>query len=123
MSKHHFRNENPEGNRISDCVSRAIKLATGLSYKTVNRLLSLTAEQYNCDKLCVCCYKHLLSHTLGYDRYKCKPGVSVADVADDFRNEIVLIRIREHLTCACYGVVLDTWDCSDQEVDCFWVVS
>lgn len=21
------------------------------------------------------------------------------------------------------GVILDTWDCSDREVDCFWVVS
>ena len=123
MSDYRYYNHNPEDARISDCVSRAIGAGTGLSYKTVNRLLSKTAEIFGCDKLCVCCYKHLLSHFLGYKKYVCKPGVLVSDVLNDFRDEVLIIRMQGHLTCAKYGTLLDTWDCLDYEVDCFWIVS
>jgi hypothetical protein len=123
MSDYEYYNHNPEGERISDCVSRAIGTATGLSYKTVNRLLSKTAENFECDKLCVCCYKHLLSQLFGYEKYNCKPGVLVKDVLKDFNDCTLIIRIAGHLTCAKNGVILDTWNCSDYEVDCFWIVS
>jgi hypothetical protein len=26
------------------------------------------------------------------------------------------------LTCSMYGVVIDTWDCTEEIVDCYWVV-
>lgn len=122
MSDYKYYNHNPDDARISDCVSRAIGAGTGLSYKTVNRLLSKTAEIFECDKLCVCCYKHLLSHTFGYDRYICRRGITVSDVIEDFNTSTLIIRIQGHLTCAKNGVLLDTWDCSDKEVDCFWIV-
>lgn len=123
MSDYKYYNYNPDNHRINDCVSRAIGEATGLSYNTVNRLLATVAEIYDCDKLCVCCYKHLLSHFLGYKKYICKSDVLVSDVIEDFSDCTVIIRIRGHLTCAKNGVLLDTWDCSDKEVDCFWIVS
>ena len=123
MSDYKFYNHNPTGARISDCVSRAIGTATGLSYKAVNRLLSQVAEIYQCDKLCVCCYKHLLSHFLGYKKYTCKAGTLVEDVLEDFSDFTVIIRIEGHLTCAKNGVLLDTWNCRDRNVDCFWIVS
>ena len=122
MSDYKYHNRNPVGARISDCVSRAISEATGLSYKTVNRLLAQVAEIHGCEKLCVCCYKHLLSHFLGYKKYNCKSGTLVSDVIRDFSDCTVIIRIQGHLTCAKNGVLLDTWDCSDREVDCFWIV-
>ena len=123
MSDYKYHNRNPEGARINDCVSRAISEATGLSYDATNRLLTTVADVYECEKLCVCCYKHLLSHFLGYKKYICKSDVSVSDVIRDFSDCIVIIRIEGHLTCAKNGVLLDTWDCSDREVDCFWIVS
>lgn len=123
MNNYAYYNRNPDGSRISDCVSRAISGATNLSYKTVNRLLAITAERFECDKLCVCCYKHLLSHFFGFKRYNCKSGVLVKDVIRDFSNEILIIRIDGHLTYSKYGKVQDTWNCLDREVDCFWVVS
>ena len=123
MSDYEYYNYNPEGERINDCVSRAIGAGTGLSYRAVNRLLAKTAESFRCDKLCVCCYKHLLSHVLGYKKYICKPGITVSDVISDFKNDTLIIRITGHLTCAKNGKLLDTWDCSDKEVDCFWIVS
>lgn len=122
-NNYEFHNENPENKRINDCVSRAISAGTGLSYSTVNRLLAQTAERYGCSKLCVCCYKHLLSHIFGYRKYRCRPGIMVSDVASEFSEHIVIIRINEHLTCSKYGTIVDTWDCSDREVDCFWIVS
>lgn len=123
MSDYEYYNHNPSGARINDCVSRAIGTATGLSYKTANRLLSQVGEMLNCDKLCVCCYKHLLSHILGYEKYICKSGTLVEDVLRDFSDSVLIIRIEGHLTCAKYGVLLDTWKCVDKEVDCFWIVS
>lgn len=122
-SDYKYYNHNPEDNHISDCVTRAIGGATGLSYKTVGRLLAQTAQRLDCDKLCVCCYKHLLTHELGFTAYKCKHDITVREVTKEFNDEILIIRIDGHLTCAKYGVILDTWDCSDRLVDCFWVVT
>ena len=117
-----FHNQNPEGQRINDCVSKAISLATGLSYKTVNRLLAIVAQQYECDKLCVSCYQNLLTNYFGYKRYNCKKGTIVKDVLLDFPDDVLIIRIPGHLTCAKHGVILDTWDCTDFEVDCIWII-
>lgn len=122
MNDYEFYNHNPEGNRISDCVSRAIGTATGLSYTTTNRLLANTAQQLDCDKLCVCCYEHLLSEVLGFTRYCCEYKLTVRDIAKEFSEDVLIIRVNGHLTCAKYGTVLDTWDCSSRLVDCFWVI-
>lgn len=123
MSDYQFYNRNPYDARISDCVTRAISTATGLSYDATSSLLIRIAEIYECDKLCVCCYKHLLSHFLGYKKYNCKSNTLVKDVIEDFSDSTVIIRIEGHLTCAKNGVLLDTWDCWEREVDCFWIVS
>lgn len=104
-------------------MSRAISLATGLSYKTTNRLLGIVAQTLDCDKLCVCCYKHLLSHYFGFKKYKCEAGTLVKDVLNDFADDIIIIRIEGHLTCGEYGKLKDTWNCADYEVDCLWIVS
>lgn len=123
MSDYRYYNHNPDSYRINDCVSRAIGTATGLSYKTVNRLLAITSEAYDCDKLCVCCYKHLLSHYFGYAKHNCKGNITVAEIIDDYPQDTLIIRVTGHLTCAKNGVLLDTWNCSDCVVDCFWIVS
>lgn len=104
-------------------MSRAIGLATGLSYRAVNRLLSITAQNFECDKLCVDCYQNLLSRYFGFKRYNCKSGTLVKDVIADFPDDVLIIRIEGHLTCSRFGTLMDTWDCLDYEVDCFWIVS
>ena len=123
MSDYKFHNRNPDQSRINDCVTRAISEATGLSYTATGRLLAISAQMLDCDKLSVCCYKHLLTHVLGYKSYKCRRKISVDEVINDFPNDIILIRLDGHLTCAKYGVLLDTWDCYDRDVDRFWIVS
>jgi hypothetical protein len=107
---------------LKDCVCRAISTATGLNYEVADNLLNLTSTSYECETLCMCCYQHLLEDVLLYKRYNCNFDKTVADVVTEFPNNKVLIRVNEHLTCSIYGYILDIWDCSDELVDCFWIV-
>ena len=107
---------------MEDCVCRAISTATGLNYKAVDKLLAMTADCYVCDKLCVCCYHNLLEDILGYKRYTCYDNETVEDIARRYPNDKVIIRIDAHLTSSIKGTIFDIWDCSQKEVDCYWIV-
>lgn len=117
-----YYNRNPDFEHKEDCVCRAISTATGLNYEAVDRLLELTAGEYQCDKLCVCCYHNLLEDVLGYSRISCASGETVEDIARAFPRDKVIIRIKAHLTTSIKGTILDIWDCSQKKVDCFWIV-
>lgn len=117
-----YYNNNPDGELLEDCVTRAIGLATGLDYDAVSNLLELTAKTYNCDKLCVCCYHNLLEDILCYEPIFCNRGERVKDIAKRYRKNTVIIRIEGHLTCSVKGYIMDTWDCGNRFVDCFWIV-
>ncbi|MBR2870535.1 MAG: hypothetical protein IKB98_04085 [Clostridia bacterium] len=122
MSRFFYYNRNPDGNEITDCVCRAISAATGLSYRATYRLLGMAADRYGCDKLCACCYSHLLTGWLGYKKYYCKNGEIVNDIVEKHKDSKIIIRIDRHLTFALYGVLADIWDCGEREVDCYWIV-
>lgn len=117
-----FYNRNPEKIIEEDCVCRAISTALGIRYHAADRLLDLIAEQEGCDKLCVCCYHRLLEDIFGLKVRYCYFEETVRDIALDHPNEKVIIRVDGHLTCSVMGAVLDIWDCSDEPVDCFWIV-
>ena len=102
---------------------RAISTATGLSYETIGKLLDLTAEEFECDKLCLCCYQNLLENIMKYKRIDCDFKYTVGEIARLYPTNTLIIRIKAHLTSALNGVVLDIWDCTDEFVDCYWVVS
>ena len=121
-SRFKYYNHNPDNNTIEDCVCRAISTAIGLCYDAVNNLLTLIAKEYGCDKLCVCCYSNLLEDVLCYERHSCRFRKTVAEVAAEHSKNKVIIRVDQHLTVAVYGNVLDIWDCSDEPVDCYWIV-
>jgi hypothetical protein len=122
MSNYQYYNHNPDKLHLKDCVCKAISTATGLHYPAVENLLELTAEKYDCDKLCVCCYHRLLEDILCYYREECYFKQTVEEVAKRFPRNKLIIRVDAHLTSAMYGVVLDIWDCSQELVDCFWIV-
>lgn len=116
-----YYNANPLGNIESDCVCRAIQRALGQDYYDVERKLCLIAELFDCETLCVCCYKHLLENVYGL-KPQMANGATVGDIARAYRDEIVLIRIDGHLTVAEYGQVYDLWDCTNEVADIFWIV-
>lgn len=121
MKDYQYYNANPLGDIESDCVTRAITEATGLSYYEVQHKLSLMAQLYECDTLCVCCYHNLLDNVFRFKNYKAN-GRTVKELAKQFKDDILLIRIQGHLTISKYGTVYDIWDCGNEIADVFWLV-
>lgn len=120
--RYKYYNHNPDGVHLKDCVCRAISTAIGLCYEAVDNLLELAAKEYGCDKLCVCCYSYLLEDILCYTRQDCRFKKTVHDLASEYPRNRLIIRVEQHLTTSVYGNILDIWDCSDELVDCFWIV-
>ena len=121
--RYKYYNHNPYDLKTKDCVCRAISTAVGLCYEAIDNLLEMTAREFDCDKLCVCCYSNLLEDILCYSRVDCNFKRTVEDIASEFPRNKVIIRVQEHLTVSVYGNILDIWDCSQEPVDCFWIVS
>lgn len=113
-----YYNAEPSGERLQDCVIRAISLALQTPYERIVELLNMNGEYYSCDEISLYCYEKLLEN-LGYKkRYAYNHKVS--DIAQ--LGSVVLIRIPGHLTCSIDGVVFDIWDCSDKQADCYWII-
>lgn len=122
MVDYKFYNANPLGEIEQDCVCRAISTCLDMPYKSIEQKLELIGEVFECDELCVCCYHHLLEKVFGL-KQKFANGKTVGEVAQEFKNNRVIIRIDGHLTCSLYGIVYDIWDCTDEKADIFWIVS
>ena len=118
-----YYNENPYKIEEEDCVCRAISLGLNLPYNASRNLLELSAAHNSCDKLCVCCYHHLLEDVFEYTVNYVHFTETVEDVAFKHPYNKVIIRIDGHLTCAVSGVIYDLWDCSREYVDCYWVTN
>lgn len=116
-----YHNSNPKGLETSDCVIRAISYALDIDYYEVINMLIENSNYFNCDALVKSCYGTLLSLDFGLEQYW-GMGKTVEEVANDFSDSKVIMRIKGHLTCSKYGVVYDIWDTSDEIVDTFWVV-
>jgi hypothetical protein len=123
QNRYKYYNHNPNNLKLKDCVCRAISTAVGLRYEAVDNLLELTANFNKCDKLCVCCYNKLLEDILCYDRVDCNFKRTVNEIAESHPRDKVIIRVDAHLTTSIYGNILDIWDCSEELVDCYWIVS
>lgn len=116
-----YYNVNPKVDHIGDCVIRAISLALNINYDEVIYLLNKVSNYFNCDMLIKDCYGKLLTEELKLPIIK-TTNKTVKEVAEDFKNNILLVRVDGHLTCVKYGDIYDIWDCSDELVDIFWVV-
>lgn len=123
MSNYDYYNINPNKHDENDCVCRAISLATELPYNSVKKLLTIVANYYECDELCVCCYKHLLSDVFDYPISYCYDGETIGEVALKHRNNVCIIRTVGHLAVSVNGTVRDTFDSTPLKADCFWIVA
>lgn len=121
-SRYRYYNRNPNNIHLKDCVCKAISTATGLKYEAVNNLLDLTAYENECEKLCVCCYDNLLTGTLCYQRIDNYFNNTVDEITRQYPSNTLIIRVKGHLTCSINGVTLDIWECSNELVDCYWIV-
>lgn len=97
-------------------------MASGnLTYQEVQKKLSLIAELFNCEKLCVCCYRHLLDDVFKYHRVNCD-GLLVGEFADRNPFGVYLLRQNGHLTCLVSGTIYDLWDCRNEFITDAWRV-
>lgn len=120
----HFHNENPKGQRSSDCVIRAIARATGKTWLAVYDGLSKLARQnytvLNDPKL----YPKYLEQ-LGWVKHKQPRKLdntkyTGAEFAKIVGRDCVVSIGSHHLSCIVGGKVNDTWDCSDRCVGNYW---
>jgi hypothetical protein len=119
MSKYQFLNLNPRGKREEDCVCRAITFASGLPYEEVYQKLWLTADLYECDRLCKYCYSNFISNVLKYKEVNCD-RLTIGEFADKHPYGTYLIRVPNHLTVIQDGVLYDIWDCRSEICDTVW---
>lgn len=120
MSKFRYLNINPYKKRTGDCVIRATACALGISWEEASDLLYSSAKRLGCEMSCIGCYSSLF-RSLGLEELDAE-GLTVGEVADSFKDDVVIIRIQGHLTCARYGCVLDIWDCRNERADRAWAV-
>lgn len=116
-----YLNINPLSLTESDCVTRAIALATGYSYTEIQDKLYYISQLLECERLCVCCYQHLLSDVFKYDKVYCH-NMTVSEFAQQHPKGIYLIRMPGHLSVLVNGMVYDTWDCSYETLTDVWCV-
>lgn len=122
MKRYVYYNATPDGRVLNNCVCRAITLATGLRYRTVENLLKLTGKAYRCDCLMEECYRHLLENVFNFERHDCNFKRTVQEITDMYDDCIVLMRVPQHLTVSLYGENFDIFDTTDAPVDCYWIV-
>lgn len=117
-----FLNLQPLGRLEEDCVTRAISLATGEDYTTIQDKLYYIGKLFECEQLCVCCYKHLLDYVYNCTRIEAVQGMTINEFLKTFPHGVYLIRVSGHLTCVIDGEIIDTWNCADKIVDIVWLV-
>lgn len=109
MAKFVYYNQNPDGNKENDCVTRAISFACDIPYSKVRKMLYHTAKLQNCSKLCVMCYKFLIEDVLKCKRVNCD-GMYPGEFADINPKGTYLLRVNGHILCAKDNCIYDIFD-------------
>ena len=122
MARYQFLNVNPLGEIEEDCVCRAISLALDEDYYKIQEKLYLVAKLFECESLCVCCYKYLLDDVYDLKRIEEVRGMTIEEFANYFPIGIFIVRVEGHLTCVIDNHIMDIWDCRDKIVDLVWKV-
>lgn len=120
--KYKFLNLNPLGEREEDCVCRAISLALQEDYYKIQTKLNLVGDLFECESLCVCCYKFLLDSVYNLQRIEEVRGMTINEFAKLFNQGTYIVRVDAHCTCVVDSVLYDIWDCRDEIVDIVWEV-
>lgn len=114
-----YYNRNSDNEHISDCVTRAISTATGLSYPQIRKKLHHSSRLFTCDKLTRDCYSNLLDKVFEFKRLKCR-GLNVGQFADLHPHGTFIVRVPNHATTIINGDIFDTFDCRDYPCDIVW---
>lgn len=79
------------------------------------------SKLYDCEKLCVCCYRHLLDDVFKYERIR-SYDMTVQEFADTYPVGIFLVRMGGHISTIIDNNVYDIFDCRREVVTDAWQV-
>lgn len=122
MARYEFLNINPLGKKEEDCVCRAISLALNEDYNIIKEKLELIGDLFDCEMLCVCCYKFLLDNVYNLERIEAFEGKTIREFIYYHPIGTYIIRIEGHCTCIIDSVCYDLWDCLDEKISLIWKV-
>lgn len=117
-----FLNVNPLGKKELDCVCRAISNALNENYYTIQNKLELVGSLFECEKLCVCCYKFLLDNVYNLKRIEEFNGFTIKEFLKINPKGTFIIRLDGHLTHCKDGICYDVFDCTNEIIDLVWLV-
>lgn len=123
-----YNNPHPQGKRTTDCLKRAITLATGKPYlkvkKELNDLKKITGcKAFNENKNWKEYVKRQPWEKLSFPAEAGKPRMNGQRFCDQFKTGSYILRMAGHLTAVINGVINDIWDCSEKCVYNAWKVS
>lgn len=122
MAQFVYFNQNPDGERESDCVTRAISFCTNIPYNEIRKKLFHISKLYSCPRLTLCCYRHLLDDVFKFERIPCD-GLTVEEFADKHRYGSYLVRMGGHISCIIDNKIYDIWDCRREWLTDAWRVN
>lgn len=114
-----YYNANAIGKLDEDCTIRAISCATGKSWDYVYEHLSDLAQEYGT----MMDNSEFIINYLDR-RYEKIPvyDETVGELSEMYPNNILLITMKNHITCSKFGKIMDTWDCTRKRAEYCWLV-
>lgn len=115
-----YYNANPLGKIESDCFLRALSCATSKSWDYVYEKISDIAQSQGTmmdDREFILEYLDRR-----YERVPFRRGLTVKEVANKYKDYIVLITMQGHIVCAKYGMIYDTFDSTNRIAEFCWIV-
>lgn len=117
-----YYNVHPEQFALPDCVIRAITLTLNLPYYETVKRLQINGDYYGCELLNKKCYEKLLDVDFNLPHFVCR-NKTVQEVANDFPENVLIIRIEGHLTSSIRGEIWDIWNPELEMATDVWIVN
>lgn len=114
-----YLNNNALGKIEDDCTIRAISCATDRSWDYVYEHLSDIAQAQGT----MMNDRNFIIEYLD-KRYKRVPYINgtVRQVAKKYSDYIILITMKNHITCSKFGIIYDNFDCSNKKAEYAWII-
>lgn len=114
-----FYNANALGKLENDCFIRALSCSIGKSWDYTYDMISNEAQRQGTmmdDRKFVVEFLD--------DNFERMPKFygTLSDASNYYKDSIVLITTKGHIVCSKYGVLYDTWNSSNREVEYIWLV-
>lgn len=118
MTMYKFLNNNPNNNKVGDCVIRAI--STALCQPWEETYIELCLQGYlMCDlpssNAVWNSYLKGKGYTREFIKNDCPECYTIADFVKEYPHGIYVIGTGTHAVAVIDGVILDNWDCSDEQ--------